>query len=647
MPDRIIHTIVALLLFVSAGHSATIGGTNSVNVSIPNPGPYAFSGITFASAPEGAIVTGIDVYFRCIHSYSGDLAVELRADPEGALGIRTLWNREGGSANNPMRTVSGISTFNGLSVNRTWRLAARDFVFGDEGYIDEWTLTIRYTAPEPPGGFALSADAALCDRTNAPMPAVRLTWTAAPGDLVSYQVFRNDIPLGSASQNLTFYDNTGLTAGQPYRYHVQASNAGGSTNSAPVDVSIPNDVCGTPPGNFTLSYDAPLCDGGAPAVQLHWTAAVGVGIAYQVFRNSNPVGPITTGLTYYDDIGLTAGQTYNYAVRATNAGGVTFSTTVNVPIPVDLCWPPTNTTRALGINVSAQQAVIDWGRVATAGKTFAIIKASDGRPSQTGGMFLDARFATNMNGATQAGLLAAPFHFARPHTNAAIDEARHFLGVAGNYIAPGYLPPALGIDDPADEPPEVVSALGKEFISQWVREWCAEIQRVTGVMPVLYTTVSFAQNYMEPDLAQYPLWIAFYTIPPAAPMSPNANPSNLGPWGTSWSFMQYATMGTSVDGVPSSPVALNVFNGDTNALHQFVIPIITLAGVDGGPLRPPSGGNFQFSVHAPTLPQITVQASEDGTNWSDLGPATIVNGKTLFSDPNASAHAIRLYRSKP
>ena len=120
-----------MLAFASVGRGASISVSNTSNVTIPDAGGYVSSTIAISSAPAGSVVTGIDVYFKCTHTYSGDLTVDLNADSTGSLGNRNLWNREGGAADNPTRTTIGITTFNGLSVNRAWYLYAQDFVAGD------------------------------------------------------------------------------------------------------------------------------------------------------------------------------------------------------------------------------------------------------------------------------------------------------------------------------------------------------------------------------------------------------------------------------------------------------------------------------------------------------------------------------------
>ena len=148
--NRLLSAVTATLLLFCHVHvtsAASVVGSNPGNVNIPDAGAYVSSTIAISTAPAGAVVTGIDVYFKCTHTYSGDLVVDLNADSTGSLGNRNLWNREGAGADNPTRTTPGIPTFNGLSVNRTWYLYAKDFAVGDSGYIDEWTITVYYSNP--------------------------------------------------------------------------------------------------------------------------------------------------------------------------------------------------------------------------------------------------------------------------------------------------------------------------------------------------------------------------------------------------------------------------------------------------------------------------------------------------------------------
>src|ERR1019366_2658870 len=94
------------------------------------------------------------------------------------------------------------------------------------------------------------------------------------------------------------------------------------------------------PGSFSLSNLTPVCDQNppaGPAVTLNWTAASGSGVTYQVYRNSSPVGSPISGLTFYNNAGLTAGEGYTSFIRARNSGGTTDSQTISLPIPANVC----------------------------------------------------------------------------------------------------------------------------------------------------------------------------------------------------------------------------------------------------------------------------------------------------------------------
>ena len=80
---------------------------------------------------------------------------------------------------------------------------------------------------------------------------------------------------------------------------------------------------------------------------------------------------------------------------------------------------------------------------------------------------------------------------------------------------------------------------------------------------MVYMTPFFARDLMEVDLVKHPLWIAYW------PSSPDVSPSDLGPWGGTWTVLQYSTSDTSLSGIERPPVDSNVFNGDVNDLKKF------------------------------------------------------------------------------
>jgi GH25 family lysozyme M1 (1,4-beta-N-acetylmuramidase) len=317
--------------------------------------------------------------------------------------------------------------------------------------------------------------------------------------------------------------------------------------------------------------------------------------------------------------------------------------------------PGSDSTVQLGIDVSSVRGAIDWEKVRGAGKVFAFIKATEG------GDFVDTNFAVNVQNARANGLMVGAYHFARPLNNpgtlGALAEASNFLHSAGNYVGKGYLPPVLDIeDDPnlngdfdqcltANDTVDLTCELGASLLSEWVRTWCSAVSNQTGISPILYMTKNYARNGMESDLSTYPLWVA------TVGNSPDNPGTNLGPWGTNWSFHQYDPNGT-VDGVNNgvSPVDLDSFNGSLSEFGKIVIggpPPPSFAGENGGPLTPPSGGQFKFKLSSAFIQQVVVQASDDLKSWTDVRTLTFVDGQTAFTDTNAASHEARFYRLKP
>ena len=73
----------------------------------------------------------------------------------------------------------------------------------------------------------------------------------------------------------------------------------------------------------------------------------------------------------------------------------------------------------------------------------------------------------------------------------------------------------------------------------------------------------------------------------------------------------------------------------------------SFVGMDGGALVPPQDGRFQFMIIAPDRTDVTIQASDDLVNWTDVETVPIINGLGTFTDPDAGAHPIHFYRPAP
>ena len=212
-------------------------GYNGTNVNIPDNDGWINSSITISGAPSDAVVSSIDVHFSAIHTYSGDLDIDL--NDSGITQSYDLWANEGGSADNPSRTVYGITTFNDLPVNGTWYLFAKDTAGGDTGYIDEWWITIYYTVSTPPDLAVQSVDAT--NGTYNPSDTVvvnnvitNIGGSTSLGYRVDFYASTNTI-ITSSDYNMGYVNRSGLSAGGSHNYN---------TNT-----TLPNNI---PSGNYYI-----------------------------------------------------------------------------------------------------------------------------------------------------------------------------------------------------------------------------------------------------------------------------------------------------------------------------------------------------------------------------------------------------------
>lgn len=165
-----------------------------------------------------------------------------------------------------------------------------------------------------------------------------------------------------------------------------------------------------------------------------------------------------------------------------------------------------------GIDVSAYQPHIDWRAVASAGHTFAIVKATEGAG------YVSPIYRDQLWGARAAGLITGAYHFLRwePGAPSAEAQAEHFAAVVGT-LGPGDLPPALDVEWIKGQ-----KRSASEIVAI-VRAFLERVETLTHRWPMIYTGPSFWRFCLLPagkpalELTSWPLWCCDYQ-PPLDPM---------------------------------------------------------------------------------------------------------------------------------
>lgn len=214
---------------------------------------------------------------------------------------------------------------------------------------------------------------------------------------------------------------------------------------------------------------------------------------------------------------------------------------------------PTSATAAstvLGIDVSAGQGDVNWSAVAAAGYRYAYISAADGTDQ-------NPSFASQYDGAKNAGLLRGAYFFAEPVFETGTTHADWFLDQIG-YTADGAtLPPELDVEQNPNQ--GSCDGLSSGTWVTYIQSFVAEVKKRTGVAAVIYANPDTWINCVA-DSTQFhttnPLWVADYGV---------SSPELFGGW-SSYTFWQ--TGGGSVPGVNGS-ADLDVYNGTVASLHAL------------------------------------------------------------------------------
>ncbi len=330
-----------------------------------------------------------------------------------------------------------------------------------------------------------------------------------------------------------------------------------------------------------------------------------------------------------------------------------------IALPGDVAWAQ----RSLGIDVSAWQGNItpsNWNTLRnTNNREFVFIRSSRGgttgfynqndAANNQGNNTLSQRyddpyFVQNITNATNAGMLAGPYHFSRPDivastlnsggiANTGADEANHFLQMAGAWMRPGYLLPVFDL--------EAGDGIRSDAeITQFSIDFSNRIYEVAGVRPIMYINGNYAAYVVQSPIQDYfpVLWTARYAnqANPDSIDVQNGNPKDTfsgfyGPWDDPpntdphpWDFWQYAST-ARLSGYKNGTanIDVNVANGGPEFLRDNLVPALWVSGADGNwsslanwnsgqtPVAPVQGPGQAARVGALTLPAVRLPGSLD------------------------------------
>lgn len=151
-----------------------------------------------------------------------------------------------------------------------------------------------------------------------------------------------------------------------------------------------------------------------------------------------------------------------------------------------------------GVDISHHQsASIGWAALKAAGVKWMYHKATEGAS------FVDKNYDKRRAEAKKAGIPFGAYHFARPGVGDAETEARFFIRTAKPVV--GDLRPCLDL--------ETMDGMTKAQIEKWADQFCNEVEKLTGVVPVVYTPYT-----LSPALEKKALfWVPRYNnsnLPP-------------------------------------------------------------------------------------------------------------------------------------
>ncbi len=209
---------------------------------------------------------------------------------------------------------------------------------------------------------------------------IRLTWTDNATNETSYSVERSTDgitwnPVASLGANSTGYTDTNVVTGMRYYYRVR--DFSGNTPSAYSNQVSAATTVSAPAGPSNL-VATPLS---GTEIRLTWTDNATNETGYSIERSTdgttwNAIANLGANSTSCLDMGVTAGVTYSYRVRAFN--GTTASAYSNQVSATPTVPPPAAPSNLVAIALSETQIRLTWTDNATNETSYSVERSTDG-----------------------------------------------------------------------------------------------------------------------------------------------------------------------------------------------------------------------------------------------------------------------------
>ncbi len=229
--------------------------------------------------------------------------------------------------------LANVTTYTDLTADPAYNYDYRVTAFNKAGNSQSNILLVTALPPADPTNLAATA----VDQTH-----VSLTWTDNATNELGYTVERalvtNGVPgtfsaIDGLGVNANSYTDATASPNTTYAYRVYAYNRGGNSGYSNVAQVTTPDLPPAAPSVLTANLQA------GPQIALAWTDNASNETSFVVERSVNggafvafPALPANT--VSYIDTAVTAGNTYDYRVMATNAAGPSaYSNTASVNVP--------------------------------------------------------------------------------------------------------------------------------------------------------------------------------------------------------------------------------------------------------------------------------------------------------------------------